>query len=172
MWIDALCINQGDTTEKNRQVKVLGDIFSSATGVLMWLGPEADESRPAFELLEKLSQEIEMDVYTLQIQSSSQYTSTDWADTTRLLPFVAGKLTPVHALYERAYFRRTWICQEIVLAKQATVYCGKQRMDWQGFRRATLCLSQKSWDEDTAVEKGTWRAFQDSFYTGWAISAA
>jgi hypothetical protein len=103
----------------------MGGIFSSANRVLMWLGPEADESRAAFEPLEKLSQEIEVDVYTLQMQPSSQCTSTDWADTTRLLPFVAGELIPVHALYERAYFR-----QKIVLAKQATVYCGKQRMDW------------------------------------------
>jgi hypothetical protein len=38
LWIDALCIRQDDTTEKNHQVERMGLIYYSATEVLVWLG--------------------------------------------------------------------------------------------------------------------------------------
>lgn len=38
MWIDSLCINQIDTSEKNYQVRLMGDIFAKAQHVLIWLG--------------------------------------------------------------------------------------------------------------------------------------
>ncbi|KAJ4289848.1 hypothetical protein N0V90_011180 [Kalmusia sp. IMI 367209] len=37
-WIDAICINQGDIAEKNEQVPRMGDIYSMATRVWIWLG--------------------------------------------------------------------------------------------------------------------------------------
>jgi hypothetical protein len=40
MWIDALCIDQFSTHEKNRQVAAMGHIFSAADRVIIWLGPE------------------------------------------------------------------------------------------------------------------------------------
>lgn len=38
LWIDALCINQNDTAERNHQVGQMGEIFSSAITVNLWLG--------------------------------------------------------------------------------------------------------------------------------------
>lgn len=38
LWIDAICINQEDIHEKNIQVRMMGDIYTSATEVLVWLG--------------------------------------------------------------------------------------------------------------------------------------
>lgn len=38
IWIDAICINQEDTDEKSRQISMMGDIFSSAGKVYVWLG--------------------------------------------------------------------------------------------------------------------------------------
>jgi hypothetical protein len=37
-WIDALCINQKDTTERSHQVQLMQRIYQSATLVLSWLG--------------------------------------------------------------------------------------------------------------------------------------
>jgi hypothetical protein len=39
LWIDALCINQSNNLEKSRQVAMMGEIFSRAQQVLVWLGP-------------------------------------------------------------------------------------------------------------------------------------
>lgn len=38
LWIDAICINQDDTVEKNHQVQQMGRIYASADWVLIWLG--------------------------------------------------------------------------------------------------------------------------------------
>lgn len=39
LWADALSINQRDIPERNSQVKLMRDIYSSADLVLSWLGP-------------------------------------------------------------------------------------------------------------------------------------
>jgi len=38
IWIDALCINQIDEAEKSKQVAMMGEIYSRASRVLIWLG--------------------------------------------------------------------------------------------------------------------------------------
>lgn len=38
LWVDALCINQNDEAEKSAQVAMMGEIFSKAQSVLIWLG--------------------------------------------------------------------------------------------------------------------------------------
>jgi hypothetical protein len=40
IWIDALCINQRDETEKSKQVQMMGQIYKKAAMVLMWLGSD------------------------------------------------------------------------------------------------------------------------------------
>lgn len=40
LWIDAICINQADATEKTTQVQMMADIYSHTEEVLIWLGPE------------------------------------------------------------------------------------------------------------------------------------
>jgi hypothetical protein len=44
LWIDAICINQSDVTEKNHQVQQMGEIYSTAALVLMWLGKACSPS--------------------------------------------------------------------------------------------------------------------------------
>lgn len=38
IWIDAICINQKDDTERSHQVTLMGDIYSHASTVYVWLG--------------------------------------------------------------------------------------------------------------------------------------
>lgn len=44
LWIDALCINQNDLTEKASQVARMGQIYRNASAVIVWLGE--DEKYP------------------------------------------------------------------------------------------------------------------------------
>jgi hypothetical protein len=43
LWVDAICINQNDTYERNNQVSLMGTLYSEAKEVIIWLG-EADET--------------------------------------------------------------------------------------------------------------------------------
>ena len=38
LWVDALCINQIDQTEKSHQVALMGDIYRKCSQVYIWLG--------------------------------------------------------------------------------------------------------------------------------------
>lgn len=39
LWVDALCIDQSNTAERSSQVRIMRDIYSQASRVLVWLGP-------------------------------------------------------------------------------------------------------------------------------------
>jgi hypothetical protein len=49
LWVDAVCINQGDEKEKGEQVQGMGELYSRATTVIVWLGTAADGSDVAFD---------------------------------------------------------------------------------------------------------------------------
>ncbi len=38
LWVDSLSINQADSVERSAQVRMMGDIYSSAQTVAVWLG--------------------------------------------------------------------------------------------------------------------------------------
>ncbi|KAK0737792.1 heterokaryon incompatibility protein-domain-containing protein, partial [Schizothecium vesticola] len=38
LWIDAVCVNQKDTAEKNQQVAQMYDVYRRAKMVVFWLG--------------------------------------------------------------------------------------------------------------------------------------
>ncbi|KAH7371662.1 heterokaryon incompatibility protein-domain-containing protein [Pyrenochaeta sp. MPI-SDFR-AT-0127] len=42
LWIDALCIDQSNTLERNHQVQQMGSIYSRADMVLLWLGNDVE----------------------------------------------------------------------------------------------------------------------------------
>lgn len=44
IWIDAICINQGDTLEKGQQVQSMAEIYAKASCVVVWLGSASTTS--------------------------------------------------------------------------------------------------------------------------------
>lgn len=42
LWIDALCINQKDNSEKNTQLLLMRQIYEKANSTLVWLGTEKE----------------------------------------------------------------------------------------------------------------------------------
>jgi hypothetical protein len=53
-WVDTLCIDQASVEEKGYQVAMMGEIFHSASFVLAWLGPKADDSALAMRAIDDL----------------------------------------------------------------------------------------------------------------------
>ena len=51
LWIDALCIDQGNDVEKSTQVQLMGDIYRQASRVLAWLGAAEDDSDLVMDFL-------------------------------------------------------------------------------------------------------------------------
>ncbi|KAF7186847.1 Heterokaryon incompatibility protein 6, OR allele [Pseudocercospora fuligena] len=49
VWMDAVCINQRDVSERSQQVAIMKDVYSRADRVLIWLGEEDESSATAAE---------------------------------------------------------------------------------------------------------------------------
>jgi hypothetical protein len=55
IWVDAICINQGDNAEKDMQIPIMGEIYTWANVVYVWLGPEDDKRTRAINSLKMVS---------------------------------------------------------------------------------------------------------------------
>ena len=55
LWVDAICIDQSDTVEKNQQVSLMADIYRGAKRVLAWLGEGDNESIRTLEAIRDLA---------------------------------------------------------------------------------------------------------------------
>jgi hypothetical protein len=51
LWIDAICIDQASDDEKAMQIPIMGDIYSQASQVVVWLGEASLSAYMAFKRL-------------------------------------------------------------------------------------------------------------------------
>jgi hypothetical protein len=108
IWIDALCINQMDLGERGVQVEVMKRIYELASGVWVWLGPEADKSNLAMDVIAEMQNCPEESVghysplmrFVLSLLYTSEYEE---------------HRQSLRKLLERSYWRRVWIIQEVIL---------------------------------------------------------
>ncbi|KAL0942992.1 heterokaryon incompatibility protein [Colletotrichum truncatum] len=133
LWIDALCINQADDEEKAHQVQLMGRIYSSASQVLIWLGPEDDASVDALHQLSLLGSTFE------DLKARPDYGPVVCqAFVKTVLEFSGTSLNFAHiqTLFRRPWWTRVWVIQEALLAKQAYVLIGDHAKDWKEIRGA------------------------------------
>ena len=142
LWIDAICVNQQDLKERGHQVERMADVYRKADQVVVWLGPESDNSALAIITIYDLSLCIDVDWRAYSVKPSSQSES-HWADCKERFPYDDKTWQAISHLLERNWFRRLWIWQEVCLARRATVVCGYETIAWGNFRDAILCLYRK-----------------------------
>ncbi|PMD42116.1 hypothetical protein L207DRAFT_376915, partial [Hyaloscypha variabilis F] len=54
VWADAVCINQDDIDERDKQVRLMGQIYRSARQKLVWLGEETKELELSLQSIQNL----------------------------------------------------------------------------------------------------------------------
>jgi hypothetical protein len=112
LWIDAICINQKDTAERNEQVKQMGKIYKFAERVIVWLGPEFPSSKLTMSTLEFLGRQVELTKDYNRFRSPSS-DEPDWNNSMHPLPYSVETLEAIFDLLGRSWFSRLWILQEI-----------------------------------------------------------
>ncbi|KAF2166901.1 hypothetical protein M409DRAFT_22953 [Zasmidium cellare ATCC 36951] len=60
LWVDNICINQDDVSERSHLVRHMGHIYKLAQKVIVWIGPEYDDSKRAMSKLEYLGRQVEI----------------------------------------------------------------------------------------------------------------
>lgn len=157
IWIDAVCIDQRSDDEKAKVVPMMGEYYSQAAEVLIWLGPSGDGSALAMDVLKWLwfpqqrdglqqmlckpssNQQLKLSHLTAIFSAlrGGEHIRNVTKDIARLgLPSVEHALwSAIAALYQREWFFRVWTFQEIMLAKNATVLCGDRAIPWTAFQQ-------------------------------------
>ena len=172
IWIDALCINQGDLQERATQVKLMGRIYERAESVNIWLGEEG--TRPVFQapktknpLADTLTPRHYVGVYgNMPIVLSfiaqalrnvdgaknplTSLTSADNADFRNqsfgFPPPSAPEWNIVREFFAHPWFQRVWVVQEVVLARRNVALIGNWEIEWSALGRAAAWFQSKGYE--------------------------
>lgn len=109
VWADAICIDQQSPTERNHQVQLMSRIYSDAACTQSWLGHDMPALASQMKLMRKGLEPS--DVHSTRGQNM-------------------GSEHVLLALLNHRYWTRTWIIQEILLAKEVWVHCGNEALRW------------------------------------------
>lgn len=121
LWIDAVCINQADFTERAKQVILMRRIYRQASYVLLWIGEGDEFSDYAFD---------QMNNATFRASCGDLRTTSR----TPTMDEIRVRIIIEHNLESRRYWTRGWIFQEVVLAtKDPVIICGSRRMPWSWY---------------------------------------
>ncbi|KAK7697571.1 hypothetical protein SLS64_013390 [Diaporthe eres] len=126
IWIDAICINQDDIKERNHQVCIMKKIYSKATEVIVWLGPGSLSSEKAMELI------VQCNLCGGQ----------------KLLDHEENALIGLSDIFLRSWWKRIWIVQEVVAARDLVIYRGDRRVPWHFVAKICAEIRRKEFSQD------------------------
>ncbi|MCJ1264737.1 hypothetical protein MMC22_004612 [Lobaria immixta] len=122
LWIDAICVNQGNLAEKSQQVGLMGSIYETAQNVIVWLGKAPIQQKSVFDFVHKVAA-----AEPSQIDSVCANVDT-WQ-------------SPLQELMRARWWSRVWIVQEVVLARHAIVRNGQYEVEWETLAKCFRSLS-------------------------------
>ncbi|KAG4034683.1 hypothetical protein MFRU_002g00390 [Monilinia fructicola] len=124
LWVDAVCINQNDASEKSEQVAIMGEIYSKCSFVYIWLGaPSSHDSirGDPFQFIQHFSDNKHYHDLAGYYETSPEQVA-----------FTHNE--EFHDLWERflqvvnsSWFTRAWTVQEVILPRESILCFG----DWR-----------------------------------------
>ena len=118
LWVDQICINQKELSERNQQVPKMNQIYGQAKNVCIWVGEEDETSHDAMEFIK--SNVLKLWDFDKLCEDSK----------------MGEKWHAMSMLMKRPWFSRRWVVQEIALAESGILYCGRDQIAWQEFADA------------------------------------
>jgi hypothetical protein len=123
LWVDAICINQSDIAETREQVARMRDIYALADRAVAWLGPAADDSDFAMDILADHKTRNQR-FYRWKVPRVGPED-----------PYFASALfnrsySALLSLFSRHWWRRAWIIQEVATQRPLELVCGFKAVSW------------------------------------------
>jgi hypothetical protein len=170
LWVDALCINQADASERANQVKMMGKIYARALNVQIWLGKE-DKNPPYFVASLKTTglgtmNSVHIGTYgqvPISLSFIAQALRNASGPKNRLAairpmedsahrnaaygfpPPEAPEWDVMREFFTNSWFGRVWVVQEAVLASKATALIGDWEIDWAAIGQAAVWFQSKGY---------------------------
>jgi hypothetical protein len=133
IWVDAICINQEDTREREIQVAIMNQIYSKAKLVIIWVGNSAEDSEKVIELVQLvagLGLETrrrfleERQIGQLHVRDDDRYQQLG------LPPLTIENWGGFIKFFQRRWFNRAWVIQELALSQEAVLVWGEHAIPW------------------------------------------
>ncbi|KAK3986013.1 heterokaryon incompatibility protein-domain-containing protein [Cladorrhinum sp. PSN332] len=139
-WTDSLCLDQRNTHEIQRQVPRMGEIYSAAEEVIIWLGDEQQDvgTLRAFQRWDELV-----------LSRDRAEHEDEWRNA--LKETAKSCRTGTDRILSLEYWTRVWIVQEVVLAAKARVMCGSVSLSLDEFQSKAR-LHHWQWYDSTNLK--------------------
>lgn len=144
-WIDSICINQNDTSERESQIRLMRQIYRQTTQTLVWLSEQSEETDRAIDFLTGLAErrhELRQAVNKRHKQMPSDLEDhPGWKALEQLL--------------QNPWWRRVWTLQEFLLPDNLKFHCGPKAIPRQVFRQGMDAL-ELCGPPDTSILSSVW----------------
>lgn len=135
LWIDAICINQADAIEKGQQVQLMQEIYGRVEYVVAWIERVSSKCDVVPSFINRLNSAVTellrakkpITGEAISEFPGCEYPSPAW----RALAF----------FLDLPWFRRVWIIQEVVLAKQMGIVYGDEIITWSILGRVITVIN-------------------------------
>lgn len=128
-WIDQICIDQMNNSEKSIQVSLLRDIYSIATEVITYIGPKGPTDDKGLDLA--------IQIFTIFGSGYEHYLDMTKETANYLVAQLPNwedsSWTSLHTLLDREWIERRWIVQENIVNRQTRIACGSRLTAWEVF---------------------------------------
>jgi hypothetical protein len=124
LWIDSICINQSDNIEKGWQIGMMKDIYRRADRVVGWLGYDRLTSG-ALTTLDEI-RFMASDEDGVLDNLGSDYCAQSFVHSN-----IHATLRALGFLLCNDFFSRTWIVQEVALARKMILKHGTKGLVWK-----------------------------------------
>ena len=111
VWADAICINQNDFQERGEQINRIAAVYQCAEHVVAWLGEDVEVQEKAFPMMKS----IHCTTPTFR-KGETTFIFDGYDDSDRW--------QAVAKFFEKSYWRRLWIIQELAFGKDVQLICG------------------------------------------------
>ncbi|KPI34771.1 uncharacterized protein AB675_10194 [Cyphellophora attinorum] len=126
LWVDAICIDQGNAAERADQIMLMHRIYTKTKRVLIYLGEPDATLGPASDLMARTYEAARDE------QSWEELDSAQWTDRHNLPPWEDSTTwEPLKDFFCRPWFTRKWTIQECILPPRARFYCGWWEAEWE-----------------------------------------
>ncbi|KAK3672467.1 hypothetical protein LTR78_007774 [Recurvomyces mirabilis] len=142
VWIDAICIDQGDLEDRNYCVQLMCEIYSNTCAGFVWLGEDDINAKQTFRALEEMYDEAR-----LQTKDFATFKETVWPQWWNVhRPPTSVKYNPeaMARMFEKSWFARLWVVQEAALAPDSICHCGSSSIPLTHLLRAAVWLYSQS----------------------------
>ena len=138
LWCDAICINQQDLLEKGYQVRNMLRIFEKADRVIAWLGRPRPTSTKFFK--------------TIELVGSTSGGNLPQKHQSGCAAAIQSIVLSTSEHLKSAWFRRTWIRQEVYAAKKLVLQAGHFQSDFINLTRSLARIQMTLASFDTSQD--------------------